>query len=144
MNQESIFFPFFGLMLLTITVWCYMYYRRLSYMFRNRVDPQSVATTRAMIDKVPERVGLPSENLVNLFELPVLFYAACLYLYVSGRVDGIYLLLAWGFFVFRVVHSAVHCTYNRVTHRFLAYILSAFLLWVIIARAMIDLAITRA
>ena len=124
-------------MLLTILVWTYMYYLRLSFFKREKVDPQSLATTREVIDIVPTKVNTPSENLINLFELPVLFYAACIYLYVTQQVDGTYLILAYCFLAFRVVHSVIHCTYNRVMHRFYFYVLSSFALWAFIIRAFI-------
>ncbi len=83
---------------------------------------------------VPGTVSLASHNLKNLFELPVIFYAVCLYLFVSDTVDGIYLAAAWCFFAFRVVHSLIHCSYNRVEHRFAAYILGAIALWAMVIR----------
>ena len=30
---------------------------------------------------------------------------------------------------FRAIHSLVHCTYNRVMHRFSAYLVAALALW---------------
>lgn len=137
MTQEAIFIPFFCLMLLTIIVWCYMYYLRLTFFVREKINPQSVATTRDMMNLVPDRISTPSENLANLFELPVLFYALCIYLYVTAQVTTSYLVLAWLFVLFRAGHSLVHCTYNRVMHRFALYMVSSLLLWVAIVMAAI-------
>jgi hypothetical protein len=81
----------------------------------------------------------PAENFSNLFELPVLFYLACLTLYSLKLVDTVYLLLASGFVVFRVIHSLVHCSYNRVMHRFSAYMISAILLWAMWAMLAVDI-----
>jgi hypothetical protein len=39
---------------------------------------------------------------------------------------------AWGFVALRVVHSLIHVTYNRVLHRFVAWVLGAawlFAMW---------------
>jgi len=36
--------------------------------------------------------------------------------------------LAWAFVAARVAHSWIHCTYNKVMHRFRAYALSVFAL----------------
>jgi len=141
MNQESIFIPFLGLMLLTLVVWLHMYYQRLSFLRRRNIDPQSVATNREILDTgIPARVSTPSENLVNLFELPVLFYAACLYLYVTRQVDATYLALAYGYLGLRIVHSVIHCTYNKVVHRFFVYIASSLILWGLVIRAFIGAA----
>ena len=137
MNQESIFFPFLGMMLLTMLVWVYMYYRRLSYIVGKGVDPQSLATTRELEHVIPAAINTPSENLVNLFELPVLFYAVCLYIYLVRQVDTTYLVLAYGFLIARICHSVVHCTYNKVMHRFGAYVVSSILLWLFLIRAFV-------
>jgi hypothetical protein len=36
--------------------------------------------------------------------------------------------LAWGFVVLRILHSVIHCSYNNVNHRFVAYALSCLFL----------------
>lgn len=139
MNQASIFLPFFGMMLLTLSVWLYMYFLRLRFIATSHLDPQQADTTRNMLDIVPTGVNLPSENFSNLFELPVLFYAVCVYLYVSGQVNETYLVLGYAFFVFRLIHSVIHCTYNRVVHRFYAYMIASLALWAMIMMAFINL-----
>jgi hypothetical protein len=68
----------------------------------------------------------------------VLFYATCLYLTVFGLVDDIYVNCAWAFLIFRVLHSLIHCTYNRVKHRFAAYIISSIAVWVMVFRALLS------
>jgi hypothetical protein len=123
------------MMLLTIMVWVYMYVLRVSFIMREKVDPQDLATTREMIDAVPGRISTPSENLANLFELPVLYYAVCIYIYITSQVDGLYLVFAYSYLVLRVLHSIIHCTYNRVMQRFFIYMLSSLALWAIIIRA---------
>ena len=136
MVQNIIFIPFFGMMLLTLAVWVYMFYLRLSFFKRQNVPPQSVSTTRQLLDVVPAKLNTPSENFINLFELPVLFYAVCIYLYVTQQVDGMYLSLAYCFLVFRIGHSVIHCTYNNVMHRFYFYVISSLSLWILIIRAL--------
>jgi len=83
----------------------------------------------------PPAVSNPSDNLKNLFEMPVLFYALVLYLFVTKQVDSVYVLAAWVFAVFRILHSAVHCTINIVMLRFYLYLLSSLAVWFIAARA---------
>ena len=129
MNNAGILPPFFGVMLLTLVVWIYMYIRRTSYLVSNRIDLRKVDTPEKAAAVVPGNVSLASHNLKNLFELPVIFYAVCLYLIVSDSVDRFYVMAAWWFFAFRVVHSLIHCTYNKVEHRFAAYMLAAIALW---------------
>jgi hypothetical protein len=83
-------------------------------------------------------VSNPSDNLRNLFELPVIFYALALYLYVAGRVDSPYLSMAWIFVVLRILHSLVHCTFNKVLLRFGIYVVSALVLWAMVLRALVQ------
>ena len=67
--------------------------------------------------RVPDDVRIPNRNFMNLLELPVLFYVACLTLYVTGKVEAWGVALAWAFVALRVAHSLVHLTYNNVIHR---------------------------
>ncbi len=63
---------------------------------------------------LPASVNHASNNLKNLFELPVVFYALCAVLLVSQSVDAVYLYCAWAFVGLRVLHSLIHCTVNIV------------------------------
>ena len=60
-------------------------------------------------------------NVANLFEVPTLFYALCLTAFATGTVDATTVTLAWIFVASRVVHTAIHITYNNVLHRFLVF-----------------------
>ena len=126
--------PFFGVMLLTLAVWAYMYARRLSFLIGQQVDLRTVDTPGKADSVIPADVNRPSNNLKNLFELPVIFYAVCLYLFASDGVDPFYVIAAWCFLAFRIGHSLIHCTYNNVRHRFLAYLLAATALWAMVIR----------
>lgn len=112
-----------------------MYIRRIAYLRREAIDLQTVDTPEKATQVIPDRISQASRNLKNLFELPVLFYAVCLYLFISDSVDRVYLLAAWWFFAFRIVHSLIHCSYNKVEHRFAAYMLGAFAVWLMVIRA---------
>jgi hypothetical protein len=70
MAQERIFGPFFAMMFLTLVVWIYMYVRRIGFISSNQVSPTDLAVPGALAQMSP-----PSDNLKNLFEMPVLFYA---------------------------------------------------------------------
>ena len=135
MPGTAIFAPFFGMLLLTFAVWTVMYVRRLTYITQNKVDPQQLTIPEKGARIIPEEINYPSYNLKNLFELPVVFYALCLYLFVTGSVDEVYLGAAWVFFAFRVVHSLIHCTSNIVKLRFASYAVAAVALWFMVLRA---------
>ena len=137
MSQSAIFGPFLATIALTFVVWVYMYVRRIHFLTANAIDSRDLTSPRALEDLTPREVANPSDNLKNLFEIPVLFYALCLYLFVSGQVDGVHLAVAWIFVGFRVLHSAVHCTVNVVIVRFYLYALSTLALWFMAARAIL-------
>jgi hypothetical protein len=89
--------------------------------------------------QVPPEVALPNRNMMNLLELPVLFYVACLTYFAAGRTDEWALLLAWAYVALRVAHSVIHLTYNRVRHRLVAFAASnvvLVMLWTNLIRAL--------
>ena len=137
MSQDQIFGPFLTMMALTVVVWAYMYARRIPFIrsLDRKLDDISAEEYTQMS---PPAVRNPSDNLRNLFEVPVLFYALVLYLYATGRVDDAYVAAAWGFVAFRVLHSAVHCTVNIVLLRFALYVVSCLFLFYMLVRACLD------
>jgi len=132
--QTAIFAPFFAMMALTLIVWLYMYSRRIPFIIGQRFDPKSLAIPGELARRSPPEVSNPSDNLKNLFEIPVLFYAVAIYLYVTQRVDGLNLTAAWVFVAFRALHSLVHCTSNVVLLRFYMYLVSTVALWFVVIR----------
>ena len=88
--------------------------------------------------RVPGHVSIPNRNLMNLLELPVLFYVACLTLYVTKTADQAALWIAWSYVALRLIHSAIHLTYNNVYHRLSVYAVSNAVLvtlWVVLVVA---------
>jgi len=53
---------------------------------------------------------------------------------LAEQTDALHIQLAWGFVIFRVVHSLIHMTSNNVSYRALTFILSGLCLLVMIAR----------
>lgn len=137
-SGASLIEPMLVMMLITLVVWVWMYVRRLSHMQGKGLAPQAMARPEVEA-KFPDEVVAPSNNLRNLFELPVLFYALCVVLIVSVQVDDTYVYTAWGFVILRGLHSLIHCTVNVVMARFTAYLLSGLCLWFMLVRAAIEL-----
>lgn len=135
MTNEQILLPMLGMMILTAIVWFVLYAKRIPAMRKARMPAQAYTTPDRGLEILPDEVSYPAYNFKNLFELPVLFYALCLYLYVTGTADNVDVVAAWVFLVFRVVHSAIHCTVNIVLARFLTYSVAALALWFMLGRA---------
>lgn len=138
MQSEAIFHPFVGMLVLTFAVWVLLYKRRIGFMRSERIHPQKVSTPDTRDTILTGPASFPAHNFRNLLELPVLFYVVCLYVYVTGSVDAAYVYAAWWFFIFRIVHSVIQCTNNRVYWRFYAYAVSSLGLWFMVARIVID------
>ncbi|TMB21884.1 MAG: hypothetical protein E6J71_07290 [Deltaproteobacteria bacterium] len=135
MHQTAIFGPFFATMFLTFLVWVYMYIRRIAFITGSKLSPKDLAVPGALAQLSPPGVSNPSDNLKNLFEIPVLFYALTLYLFVTNQVDVTYVRAAWVFVGFRALHSAVHCTFNLVLLRFYLYLFASLAVWFMAIRA---------
>jgi hypothetical protein len=135
MTQRAIFGPVFAIVFLTILVWAYMYVRRISFITSHKISPKDLAVPGALARLSPPAVSNPSDNLKNLFEIPVIFYTLALYLFATKQVDMLYVGAAWVFVAFRVLHSGVHCTFNLVMLRFYLYLISTLAVWFIAIRA---------
>jgi hypothetical protein len=126
MPQTAIFGPFFAVIGVTALVWIYLYAKRIPFI--QSLGGVDLSAPGELARLSPASVSNPSDNFKNLFELPVLFYALCLYLFATSQVDGAYVAAGWLYAVLRALHSAVHCTFNHVLTRFWVYFASCLAL----------------
>lgn len=109
----------FALVALTFAVGLRLLYVRAQEMRDKRVHPQAASTSVLMAARLQNVQA--ADNFRNLFETPVLFYALVATAIGSHYTPGWLVTGAWAFVVIRVAHSFIHCTYNRVMHRFAAF-----------------------
>lgn len=132
--HTAILFPVLALVGLSFAVAITMFAQRVSEMRTRRIHPQAMATSVQRSQRLQATTG--ADNFANLFELPVLFYLLCLSLLATQTVGTGFVWSAWAFVALRALHSLIHLTYNRVMHRFVAYV-AAFLvlagMWVAFA-----------
>ena len=128
MDPLSILQPMSALALWTLAVLLLVPIRRFRAASQRQVTAEDFRLGES--DRVPHFVSLANRNLMNLLELPVLFYALCLALFVTQGVDRFFLYAAWVYCALRVVHSLIHVTYNKVMHRLLVFALSNLVLTV--------------
>jgi hypothetical protein len=74
------------------------------------------------------RAGTISNAFHNQLEVPMLFYAVVAFALIAQAGDTTMLYLAWAYVALRVVHAAIHTTYNYIPHRFAVYAFSNFVL----------------
>ena len=127
MSFNPILLPLLTMVFLTFAVWIYLFALRVPEISRKHINPEDLQD-RAEAHKLLTVSAAASNNLKNLFELPVLFYLGVMLAVVLLIQDLMLVQLAWGFVILRIVHSIVQCTYNRVMHRFLVYMISSILL----------------
>ena len=125
-DKTSILFPMIALATLTFAVLMLIPVRRFRAGIAGQVKFDDFRYGES--ERVPPEVSIPNRNMMNLLELPLLFYVACLTYLVIGRVDGVALALAWAYVGLRAAHSVIHVTYNRVRHRLIAFALSNIVL----------------
>ena len=126
MRNPALLYPMFALACWTLVVLLLIPVVRVRSALKReiRADDFKFGESAA----VPGYVSIPNRNYMNLLELPMLFYVVCLLLYVTGGASSLTIALAWAYVVLRVVHSAIHLSYNHVMHRLAAFTLSNFAL----------------
>ncbi|MDG2002049.1 MAG: MAPEG family protein [Novosphingobium sp.] len=134
-NQAYIFVPMMVVILLTFLAFIRMGAGRGAAMKAGQ-DPNYYKAYTG--DPEPEATIIAVRHYGNMFEMPTVFYAACLTAFVLSAVSFWTVLFAWGYVAGRLVQSAVHLTYNNPGHRGMAFVLSVLFLlamWVTLAMA---------
>jgi hypothetical protein len=126
LTTHPILLPAMALVALTFVVMVRMYMTRVAQMKRERIHPQAVATSAQAAQKLTDSGA--ADNFRNLSELPVLFYFGVAVALALGVHDAGLLGLAWVFVALRVVHSVIQCSYNKVMHRFKAFLAGSLVL----------------
>ena len=118
-RPEVIFIPVAVLALWTLAVLFLVGFRRVHAARSGRVSPDAFRLGES--PEVPADVTVANRHLMNLLEVPVLFYVVVLGYYVTRRVDGPAIFLAFAFVLLRLVHSFIHLTSNRIISRLIAF-----------------------
>ena len=130
--RHPVLWPVAGMVLLTAVTWVRMYVERIGEMRKRRISAQRIASRHDAANILTTTQA--ADHFANLFELPVLFYVLCMCLIITGMESGLFVAGAWAYVALRGLHTAIHLTYNRVMHRFAAYVASSlalFLMWAI-------------
>ena len=129
--------PVFGLVCWTFLMLLLIAIVRIVAVVRKQLSLSAFQLGESL--QVPEFVLIINRNYMNLLELPLLFYVACLIVLVTHIYLPIIIGLAWVYVILRIVHSLIHIIYNNVLHRFTIFALSNFVLlalWLIIGASL--------
>ncbi|KIP99783.1 membrane protein [Agrobacterium tumefaciens] len=114
------FWPMIAHAVLVFGLYVLLFTRRKKYTFSNK---ESFKRFRDAGEEA-DQSRVVNKNLANQFELPMLFHAACLLLYITDADNIATIILAWIFIAARYVHSYVHVTSNRLRYRAPAFAIS--------------------
>lgn len=125
-------YPQFALVFLIFFSMMYMFFSRVKSIRTGDVDIHYYKTFTG--DKgPPEYVVRASRHFSNLFEVPVLFFAACLAGMVIPVIGVGFEFLAWAFVILRYLHSYIHLGPNKLRWRMRVFFLGnlmVFFMWI--------------
>jgi|ERR1700733_2292623 hypothetical protein len=131
MSVQDILLPLFVEVILTFVLLFWLAPMRVRDFGSGAVRPQDVALREP---KWSTRTMQVANAFSNQFELPVLFYVLTILEFITHLAGVVFVVLAWIFVLFRVLHAYVHVTSNIVRLRGALFGLSALVLaimWVI-------------
>ena len=118
----EIVYPMFLMVILTTIVGVMTAFHRIKSAYSGEVNPKYFKLMSKY--EVTDKVAKFGRNFDNLFEVPVLFYAAGVSALALNLNSQAFLILAWLFVGLRLIHTIIHLTYNHPLHRFIPFILS--------------------
>ncbi|MCD2315064.1 MAPEG family protein [Sphingomonas sp. IC-11] len=123
----ELLWPTFALVALIFVVWFTLFIQRFTHMRRHPPGPRDFADGEAAL-RYFRPVEMPANNLANLFEMPVLYFALVPLLILTGQANHVQVALAWMFVLARSIHSFIHIGPKKVQWRFFAYLASVIVL----------------
>ncbi len=129
----NILYPLYGMVILTICRWALVLLALVRQVSAGNLKIEFFELYNGT--GAPPDITKTTRHLSNLFEMPTLFYVACLTALLLKLDSAFLIYIAWAYVVIRSIHAFIHLSYNKVFHRLTAFLLSNFLviaMWVII------------
>ncbi len=131
MTLPTVLLPVFVLVVLTLGLFCWMAYHRVTLVRSGAVHPRDVALRQP---NWPPHVLQVANAAHNQLEAPVLFYVLTILAIMTRHADFLFVVMAWIFVALRLAHAYVHVTSNRLPLRggvFGLGLLVLMLMWLI-------------
>ena len=131
MEYSPILIPVVALVAWSLIVMLWMVATRLPAMRKAGITLSSAppGSRGSQLDGVlPDEAQWKAHNYNHLMEQPTLFYAIAITLALMDMGDGVNYWLAWGYVAFRVLHSIVQTTVNRLIYRTPLWVLASLCL----------------
>jgi hypothetical protein len=133
MSITAVLLPVFVQVALTFGLLMWMGRSRVGLLKAGEVKVKDVALGER---NWPTRTQQIANSYHSQFELPVLFYAIVALALITRKADLVFVVLAWMFVVARLVHAFIHTTSNRISQRFMAFLVGVIILmimWILFA-----------
>ena len=127
MSIAAVLSPLFVQVALTIGLYLWMAYYRVTLLRSGAVHPREVALRQP---NWPPHVLQVSNAAHNQLEAPVLFYVLTILAVLTRQADLLFVVMAWLYVLIRIGHAFVHVTSNRLTVRGSVFGLSMLILMV--------------
>lgn len=133
MINKQILLPVLIQILLTFILLFRMGYLRISSLKKGTVKIKDIALGQ---NAWHEEAIKASNSYHNQFQVPLLFYTACIVAMIAQLNSILFVVLCWIFVVSRVFHAYIHSGSNHVPRRFQFFVLGVFStisMWIVIA-----------
>lgn len=125
---EATIWPMIAHVALVFSLYLLLSMRRMRAVRQGQARPEQFRENR----EEPTESLVVKNAIANQFELPVLFYAVSILLYLVDADNPVTVAGGWLFVALRYVHAYVHVTSNRLRYRrplFIAGLAVLGLLW---------------
>ena len=139
MQTFAILWPTIALAALSLVVMVWVAVARSGHMKQHPPKPEDFATGEGAM-RYFQPVEMPANNLRNLFEAPVLYYALVPLLLITHQASHFQVILAWIYVLLRVIHSFGHVVLRQIAVRAPAFWVSVIILIAMWIGFAIDLA----
>ena len=122
----NIYYPLFTMALLMLLVALRLLYFNIWAVLSGEVH---IKHFRLFDDGIPPKLKAVAQHYKNMFELPVLFYLLCILLIITDAAAPLDIQLAWGFVIFRILHSLIRIP-NTNVHPRSAFFIGSYIILV--------------
>ena len=131
MSYSPLLVPVVALVAWTLVIMAWMAVTRFSAFKQMGINLGNIppGSRGANLDgKAPDWAQWKAHNYIHLMEQPTIVYAIVIVLALMGMDQPINQYLAWGYVLFRILHSLIQCTSNIVRFRFPLFALASLCL----------------
>jgi hypothetical protein len=132
--NQPLLLPAVALAAWTFVMWAWMYATRIPAILRSKMKLDPTIPRGEQMATLPPDVRWKADNYNHLFEQPTVFYPVVIIAALVPASGSIELGLAWTYVAFRVAHSVLQATVNKIEVRFALFFLSSLVLLGLVVR----------